>query len=173
MDVDHFRPRGKGRHLYTNLLVATRHCNGAKSDLWPSTYQKAKGIYLINPYTEQDYGKHLFEDPVTHEIVAITHAGFYQIFVLDLNAPHLVKERAERARISDRLQGGAVFNGAIPSVLVCLQELKRRMEACIPMIPSPHVCKHTRLSRRQNWQQARPRRHARELRQRTSTVAIG
>ena len=137
MDVDHFSPRGKGRHLYTNLLVATRHCNGAKSDLWPSTYQKAKGIYLINPYTEQDYGMHLFEDPVTHEIVAITHAGFYQIFVLDLNAPHLVKERAERARISDRLQGGAVFNGAIPSVLVCLQELKRRMEACIPMIPSP------------------------------------
>jgi hypothetical protein len=38
---------------------------------------------------------------------------------------------------------------------------------------SMHVCKHTRLSRRQNWQQARPRRHARELRQRTSTVAIG
>ena len=137
MDVDHFRPRGKGRHLYTNLLVATRHCNGAKSNLWPSASQKAKGIYLINPYTEQDYGKHLFEDPKSHEIVAITPAGFYQIFVLDLNAPHLVKERAERARISERLQGGAIFNGAIPSVHACLQELKRRMETCIPMIPSP------------------------------------
>ena len=137
MDVDHFRPRGKGRHLYTNLLVATRHCNGAKSDLWPSASQKAKKIHLINPYTEDDYGKHLFEDPVTHEIVAITPAGFYHIFVLDLNAPHLVKERVERARISEKLQGGAVFNGALPNVLACLQELKRRMEMCIPMILPP------------------------------------
>jgi HNH endonuclease len=137
MDVDHFRPRGKGRHLYTNLLVATRHCNGAKSNQWPSASQKARGIYLINPYTEQDYGKHLFEDPSSHEILAVTPAGFYQIFVLDLNAPHLVKERAERARISEILQGGAIFTGAIRSVLACLTELKRRMESCIPAIPSP------------------------------------
>lgn len=137
MDVDHFRPRGKGRHLYINLLVATRHCNGAKSDLWPSASQKAKGIYLINPYIEQDYGLHLFEDPTSHEIVATTPAGFYQIFVLDLNAPHLVKERSERARISDKLQGGAIFSGVIPKIQACLTELKRRMDACIPMIPVP------------------------------------
>lgn len=137
MDVDHFQPKGKGRHRYTNLLVATRHCNGAKSNKWPTRAESRAGLYIINPYTEQDYGKHIFEDPKTHHIVATSPAGFYHILVVDLNAPHLVKERAERSRIGSLLKGAKRIKSSITAAMGCVHELKRRMDVCIPAIPHP------------------------------------
>jgi hypothetical protein len=101
MEVDHFNPnlRGPARNDYSNLLPATRHCNGAKQATWPDAHFRKLGARFLNPTKEQDYGVHIFEDPASHRLVAITPAGRYHIRCCDLNAPHLIQERAERERL--------------------------------------------------------------------------
>src|SRR5947209_19033924 len=44
MEVDHFRPKGKHRNAYTNLFPASRHCNGAKAQTWPTKSERRSGI---------------------------------------------------------------------------------------------------------------------------------
>ena len=101
MEVDHFNPRLRGlaRNKYANLFPATRHCNGSKSDHWPSAAARKSGIRFLNPCKEVDYGVHIIEDPQTHMLVGMTPAGLYHIRCCDLNAPHLVQERHDRARL--------------------------------------------------------------------------
>lgn len=101
MEVDHFNPtlRGGLRNRYSNLNLATRHCNGAKSDKWPTAEDQSAGIRFIDPCAEADYGVHIFEDPVTFELWGATSAGKYHIRQLKLNAPHLVDERRMRTKI--------------------------------------------------------------------------
>lgn len=107
MEVDHFNPKltGAERHRYENLFLATRHCNLAKRDHWPTDEDLAAGIRFLNPCEEQDYGVHLFEDPATHELVGVTPAGRWHIEILLLNASHLVEERRRRTRFQ-QLQSG-------------------------------------------------------------------
>src|SRR5260370_537914 len=68
MEVDHFNPniRGPSRNDYSNLLPATRHCNGSKSGLWPDAELRKAGGRFLNPAKERDYGVHIFENPTTH-----------------------------------------------------------------------------------------------------------
>lgn len=98
MHVDHHNPTlPEGtRNDYENLFLASSHCNGKKSDRWPTDAQQALGIRFLNPCLEQDYGSYLFEDPDNFEIWSDTPAGKYHIRYLDLNAPHLVRERRAR-----------------------------------------------------------------------------
>src|SRR5882724_10876568 len=95
LEVDHFNPTLKHpqRNFHVNLLPASRHCNGAKWDWWPTKSEQKLGARFLNPYAEQDYGSHLFENPTNHEIESVTVEGWYHIAKLDLNAPHLVRER--------------------------------------------------------------------------------
>jgi len=101
MEVDHFNPHKKQNKIqeYENLFLATRHCNGAKRDRWPSNKHRKLGVRFLNCCEELDYGLHIFEDPDTHEVVGVTPAGKYHVRNCDLNADHLVKERADRAKI--------------------------------------------------------------------------
>ena len=62
-----------------------------------------EGIRFLNPCEEDDYGRHMLENPKTHEVFGVTPAGKYHIRVLDLNAPHLVRERRQRAKYYDQL----------------------------------------------------------------------
>jgi hypothetical protein len=98
MDVDHHNPTlsDATKNNYNNLFLTTRHCNGKKSNNWPSTEQQKLGIRFLNPCEEIDYGVHIFEDPDTFEVWGETPPGRYHIRILDLNAPHLVKERRIR-----------------------------------------------------------------------------
>ena len=98
MDIDHHNPKLKHpqKNAYTNLFLASRHCNGKKRDEWPTLKQRSLGLRFLNPCEEQDYGVHLFEDPITFEIWGATPAGRYHIRMLDLNADHLVRERRRR-----------------------------------------------------------------------------
>lgn len=100
MEVDHFDSRRKNDVFqnYFNLVLATRHCNGAKSDR-PTAKERSAGLRFLNPCEELDYGKHIFEHPDTHELVGVTPEGIYHIRCCDLNADHLVAERADRAEI--------------------------------------------------------------------------
>src|SRR5437870_5323534 len=68
MEIDHFNPRLKdpARNRYRNLMLATRLCNLMKRDKWPKKWQSQKGLRFLNPCREQDYGKHILEDPVSH-----------------------------------------------------------------------------------------------------------
>ena len=106
MDIDHFNPRKKMDPIqqYGNLFLATRHCNGAKRDRWPTGQDRQAGIRFINCCEEMDYGVHIFEDPDTHEVVGVTPAGKYHVRNCDLNAPHLLEERTERARLRRLIQ---------------------------------------------------------------------
>jgi len=106
MDVDHFNPNKKKDKIqeYSNLFLATRHCNGAKRDRWPSNKERKAGLRFLNCCEESDYGSHIFEDPDTHRLVGITTEGKFHILNCDLNAPHLVDERSERAHLWEILE---------------------------------------------------------------------
>ena len=139
MEVDHFRPRGSHRNLFTNLVPATRHCNGSKSQTWPTKGQQREGIRLINPFIERDYGKHIFEDPTSNRLVGVTPAGQYQIIVCDLNAPHFVEERKDRSRIHKLLESSGNVTGSLDDAKHAITELRRELEQMIPPIPLPPV----------------------------------
>lgn len=137
MEVDHFCPRGSGRNRYANFLPATRHCNGAKSQTWPTAKQTREGIRLINPFTERDYEKHIFEDAASHRLIGITPAGRYQIIVCDLNAPHFVEERKDRARYHRLLESPGTIKGGLGEAKLAIEALRREVEQMIPPIPPP------------------------------------
>jgi hypothetical protein len=145
MEVDHFNPTlvGPQRHKYDNLFLATRHCNGSKSNIWPTKKDRKKGIHLINPCKELDYGLHIFEHPETHRLIGITPAGDFHITTCDLNAPHLVVERYERAAIHDLLNDTPFLLKSLfwempreeTSKRGYLDLLRGQFEKMIPIIP--------------------------------------
>lgn len=145
MEVDHFNPQMKGpaRNKYSNLLPSTRHCNGSKSNHWPSPKARKAGVRFLNPCEEPDYGVHIFEDPKTHELIGSSPAGLYQIRHCDLNAPHLILERVERAKLRELLNACQVTAKVPISLLdgsqVCdLSVLLRTIvEKMIPPITAP------------------------------------
>jgi hypothetical protein len=140
MEVDHFNPilTGSNRNRYENLFLATRHCNGAKSDTWPTKVARKRGIRFLNPCLEPDYGVHIFEHPVSHRLIGVTPAGDFHITVCDLNAAQFVTERRERAQIHDLLSNTFVKASATPpdaNVLNHIQLLREQLEKMIPLIP--------------------------------------
>jgi hypothetical protein len=138
MEVDHFKPKGKYRHRYTNLLPATRHCNGAKSQTWPTAADHRAGLRFLNPMVEQDYGVHIFENPSSHELVGATATGRFQIEMCDLNAPHLVRERRDRSYIAKILQDTpAIVTGSLDAFAESVRALQRELALKIPAIPAP------------------------------------
>lgn len=107
MEVDHFKPKRKfprKAHSYSNLMLVSRHCNGNKGDEWPSYVLKKQGFEFINPCKEQDYGKHIFENIETGELVPATPKGAYQIEKCMLNASHLVNQRLDRTKLKRLLE---------------------------------------------------------------------
>ena len=85
-----------------------------------------------------DYGEHLFENPKTHEIESTSLAGLYHIEKLDLNAPHLVRERAQRSRIYERLREGPVaISGDIEFVAGATALLREQLSNMMPEFPAP------------------------------------
>lgn len=149
MEVDHFKPKGKNRHRYANFLPATRHCNGAKSQTWPTIAEQRAGLRFLNPTIEQDYGLHIFEDATTHELIGATSEGRFQIEMCDLNAPHLVRERKDRSDIKKVLENTPVtvagvvnpsakgFMGALDALSASLRALQKELALKIPPIPPP------------------------------------
>lgn len=145
MEVDHFKPKGKARHRFTNFLPATRHCNGAKSQTWPSAAEQRMGLRFLNPTLEQDYGVHIFEDPATNRLVGATNEGRFQIEMCDLNAPHLVRERKDRAAIKRNLEatnwtlrGSFQSQGGLSEAFRdSLAALKKELDLKIPPIAPP------------------------------------
>ena len=100
LEVDHFDPRKK-KNLYQdydNLFPASRHCNGKKSDNWPTKTELAAGCRFLNPCEEMDYEEQIFEDPVTHKLVGVTPAAKWHIRICGLNADRLIEERRRRAK---------------------------------------------------------------------------
>lgn len=140
MEIDHFDPRLKGKLIqrYDNLFLATRHCNAAKGDTWPTRAEERLGLRFLNPCMELDYGGHIFEDPHTHLLVGVTPAGRFHIRMLDLNAGHLVAERRERAEISQLLANApfTLRTGRSPDSLTDLvRALREQLEEMIPELP--------------------------------------
>lgn len=138
IEVDHFNPKLKGklRHRYENLLPAESTCNGSKSNFWPTAEQSAKGIRLINPFEELDYGHHIYEDPETHRVFGVTPTGKFHVLKLKLNADHFVEER--RLRHAMRAEKGeltAAAKGAPDSAIAALKAYKEQVDRMIPPIP--------------------------------------
>jgi hypothetical protein len=145
MEVDHFNPKLKGatRNNFKNLFPATRHCNGSKSNHWPKPAARKMGIRFLNPCEEMDYGIHIFEDPNTFELIGATPAGKYHIRFCDLNAPHLILERKDRAALR-KLLGSFPITVKIPNALQdgnfldSSALLRTIAEKMIPPIPAPN-----------------------------------
>jgi hypothetical protein len=139
MEIDHHNPnlRPFYRNKYGNLFLSTRHCNNKKRKNWPKPVLQRAGVRFLNCCKEQDYGVHIFEDHSTHYLVGVTPAGKYHIRVCDLNAPHFVRERADRYAF-DRLLNHtpAIVRSAVAAarILVVLNPILQDM---IPLIPAP------------------------------------
>jgi len=144
MEVDHFDSTLKHpeRNQHGNLIPASRHCNGFKSQTWPSQDQQEKDLRFINPYKEKDYGFHIFEDRMSGKLVGKSCTGRWHIEMLDLNAEHLVQKRLDRTTLLNELQRCAYVSGADPTnavydSLTDLLPLVRdsMLPAMIPEIP--------------------------------------
>src|SRR6266511_1990984 len=59
LEVDHFDPRLKQELIqdYSNLFPASQHCNGKKSNHWPTKAERAVCCRFLNPCEEMDYGE--------------------------------------------------------------------------------------------------------------------
>lgn len=143
MEIDHVDPRRKKRVVqeYSNLVLATRHCNGAKSDFWPNARQLANGLRVINPCLEADWGVHVFEDPDSHRLWGATPTGIWHIRTLDLNAQHFVTERKLRAELRPLVAAKPVtitgtWASGFPEIPELLK-LVNRLIGDIPLAPPP------------------------------------
>ena len=139
MEVDNFDPtiKGRDRHRYDNLFLASRYCNGKKHGNWPSQEQQALGIRFLNCCQEQDYGKHIFEDPTTHHVLGVTPEGRYHVRMLDLNAPHLVAERRDRAEYHKLLFEERKIVKESDAAIHAFHVLERQLQYMIPAILPP------------------------------------
>ncbi len=141
MDVDHFDPtlRGKKRDAYSNLMLATHHCNMMKNATWTKVAAGGAGaISLLNPCEERDYGKHLFEDAHSHELIGVSERGRLQIDTMDLNHPTFVQERRQRADYFAIKRGAAAYiKGSFVEVLKVIALADAAHNRCIPEIPPP------------------------------------
>lgn len=137
MDIDHHNPKLKSpeRNAYENLFLATRHCNGKKSDIWPDAKQRAAGLRFLNPCKEMDYGVHLFEDPVTFSIWGATPAGRYHVRWLDLNADHLVRERRRRDEMRKQKAERQVVTALRDDALTGVKAFSEDLDEMIPTWP--------------------------------------
>jgi hypothetical protein len=147
MEVDHFNPRRKSDFIqqYSNLFPATRHCNGAKRDQWPRPHERKAGLRFLNCCEEPDYGVHILEDPDTHELVGVTPESRFHVRACDLNAPHLVDERSERAELWAILSAKAVQlkqGWALPDEFQALKTMAERMIPLIPYLSGTALAKH-------------------------------
>lgn len=139
MEVDHFNPKSKKRRRqrYSCFVLSSNHCNGSKSNTWPSKKERDQGFYLVNPRKELLYERHVREDRESGRLVPITIAGAYNIEILDLNAPHLCELRTLRTKLRNLIESGK-------SYIVEVEELEEAMGAfataweeseTIPFIP--------------------------------------
>jgi hypothetical protein len=137
MEVDHFNPEltGQPRHLYRNLMWSTRICNNAKRDYWPSSAEQKKGARFLNPCEEWDYGVHIFENPVTHELIGKTAAGRYHIQMLRLNHETFVWERTVRAELLQHLNSPKLLQGPFEEIRGQIRALREKLDVLIPPIP--------------------------------------
>lgn len=139
LEVEHFNPtkREQIRYRYDNLFPVSRYCNSAKSNSWPTRGQREKyGFRFLNPCKEQDYGKHLFEDPETHFLISTTSAGFYHIEKCDLNAPHLVNERRLRSDLHTAFESPWPYISNKDAAGKLGLAIKEQLDLMIPQIPS-------------------------------------
>lgn len=140
LEVDHFDPRRKKDLIqnYANLFPASRHCNGKKSDTWPSKTERAAGCRFLNPCEEMDYGGQFFETPGTHELVGVTAAARWHIRVCGLNADHLVQERRRRTEHWLTIKGAAIkVRGDHYRASEMITRFREEVELMIPQIPPP------------------------------------
>lgn len=139
MEVDHFDPRRKKDKIqvYANLFLSDGHCNGAKSDKWPTAEEEECGCRFLNCCDEQDYNKVIFEDPETHELVGTTPAAIYHIETIDLNDPDLIAERKHRYDSLLKLKGLIGNRSSDPNIANMESDIAEIVRDMIPPIDPP------------------------------------
>jgi hypothetical protein len=138
LEVDHFDPRRKKdlRQEYENLFPASRHCNGKKSDHWPTKLEIAAGCRFLNPCEETDYGEQIFEDSRTHLVLGTTPAARWHIRICSLNADQLVRERETRAKYWDLLENKHIrVKKTAQDLFPLIKSFREEVEKMIPKIP--------------------------------------
>lgn len=137
IEIDHFDPREKKAFIqrYANLFLADRECNGKKRDIWPSQQDQSEGTRFLNCCDEMDYDEQIVENPATHELIGLTRAARFHIRILDLNASHLVIERARRHRFRQLLDRTPLFlRSGAPAPMGTIDELRHMIDEMIPPI---------------------------------------
>ncbi len=137
LQVDHFNPRltGKKKNHYTNLFPATAHCNRSKWDTWPTKADEGAGLRFLNCCEELDYGKHIFEDPITHKVFGITPAGRYHVRYCDLNDSIYILERKNRAEIGKLISDTIATVKHVEASMALVKKLAEIKEKLISDIP--------------------------------------
>ena len=139
MHVDHFDPRQKNNkvQIYSNLFLADAHCNSAKSNIWPTADEITQGCRFLNCCDEEDYGKVIFEDPTTHELIGTSPAAIYHIEMIDLNDPGLIDDRRFRADLIAKLEYVKEKAKNNLEIMQAVNKLSAMAQETIPDIPAP------------------------------------
>jgi len=95
------------------------------------------GPGFLNPCEEWDYGLHIFEDPITHELFGKTEAGKYHVKALRLNRETFVWERRERAKLIEPLNSPQILPPSTPfeELRSLIRDIKEHLEILVPEIP--------------------------------------
>lgn len=142
LEVEHFDPRQKNDLIqdFLNLFLASRHCNGKKSNYWPTAAERRAGCRFLNPCKEMDYGEQIFEDPNTNLLIGVTPAARWHIRICALNAPPLVAERMKRARHWKTFRNAIMRikpNAPEAALDELITSFREEVELMIPEIPPP------------------------------------
>lgn len=141
MEIDHYDPnlKGRSRNLYRNLYLAVSQCNNHKRHYWPTAAERRLGIRFLDPCAENDYAEHIWEDPISHELVSTSPAGRYHIDCCDLNNPTFIDERKTRTALRRSWRDGELhkLSGDWDDLGKYLALTKDILDAMIPDIPPP------------------------------------
>jgi hypothetical protein len=96
LTVDHYNPVSSGgTDADENLVYACFRCNTNQGAILPLIRGEAPELRILHPLRD-NVASHLFENPTTHHLEALTETGRHHIDALQLNRPALIQHRWRR-----------------------------------------------------------------------------
>jgi hypothetical protein len=150
--VDHFDAHkpNRTRHLYKNLMLACSGCNLNKHDKFAQNPFNARQR-LLDCTKENEFPEHIVE---TKEGVwtGKTDEGNYHIATIELNEPALVRTRAARNELAQRLKAlearafkytGSLDTTSLAALESLLDAVRRELKSSIPLVTDSGLLSET------------------------------
>jgi hypothetical protein len=142
--VDHFDPHkpNRSRNAYSNLMLACSGCNLNKHDKFvQNPFNKSQR--LLDCTKENEFPQHIVETS-DGRWTGKTEEGIYHIATIELNEPALVRNRAARRELIERLKAleaqtsftytGGIDAASFSALTALLQTVRSQLQTSIPLV---------------------------------------